>query len=109
MTLEKFKILMGEFNDAISVIATQSRIVHETLAGIDQDFRTVTDLWHSPAALTFEPLRSEYKRSSDDMDDVLAGILHRMRITYDNYLETERKAEQNLTPQGGGGSGGAAA
>jgi hypothetical protein len=44
------------------------------------------------------------------MDDVLAGILHRMRITYQNYVDMERKAVQNLTAhqQGdhGGGSGG---
>jgi hypothetical protein len=106
ITLEKFKVLMGEFHDAINVVDTQCRVVHETLGGIAQDFRTVTDLWQSPAAQTFEPLRTEFQRSSDDLDDVLAGILHRMRITYDNYLETERKAVQNLTAHGGGGGGG---
>jgi hypothetical protein len=106
ITLEKFKVLMGEFHDAIDVVATQCRVVHETLGGIAQDFRTVTDLWQSPAAHTFEPLRTEFQRSSDDLDDVLAGILHRMRVTYDNYLETERKAVQNLTAQGGDTGGG---
>lgn len=110
VSLAQFKVLLGEFNEAIEVIARQTAVVHETLADIKQDFRHVTDLWSSPASLTFEPVRTEYERSSDDMDDVLAGILHRMRITYQNYVDMERKAVQNLSAhqQGdhGGGSGG---
>ncbi|MEU8821713.1 hypothetical protein [Actinoplanes sp. NPDC048796] len=101
MSSTKFRVAMDEFAAAIGVVETQSRIVHESLAGISRDFRSVSTLWQSPAAMTFEPLRTEYQRSADDLDDVLAGILHRMRITYQNYLDAERKAVQNLTAQGG--------
>jgi uncharacterized protein YukE len=93
----QFNVLMGEFHDAINVVSTQSNNVHETVAGIEQNLNSVTDLWSSPAAMTFDPLRAEFRRSADDLDDVLTGILHRMRITYGNYLDAERKAQQNLT------------
>jgi uncharacterized protein YukE len=93
----QFNVLMGEFHDAINVVSTQSNNVHETVADIKQNLNSVSDLWSSPAGLTFDPLRAEFKRSADDLDDVLTGILHRMRITYANYLDAERKAQQNLT------------
>lgn len=107
VTLAQFKVLMGEFSDAIDVVAAQSKIVQEMLDGIDQDFRTVSDLWLSPAALTFDPLRTAYKTSADDLNDTLGSILQRMRITYNDYLEVEAKAVQNLTADSsGGGAGG---
>ncbi|MEV4346914.1 hypothetical protein AB0J83_20855 [Actinoplanes sp. NPDC049596] len=101
ISLAKFKVLMGEMNDAIGIVDIQVRIVRETLDAIEHDFRSASEMWRSPAADTFEPMRAEFKRSADDMADVLLGILHRMRITYQNYLDTERKAEQNLTMQSG--------
>jgi uncharacterized protein YukE len=97
ITLAQFKVYLGDFSDAISMVSTQSNIVHETLADIEQELNTVTQIWQSPAASTFDPLRTEFHNSSADLGDVLAGILHRMRITYQNYLDAERKAVQNLT------------
>jgi hypothetical protein len=106
ITLSQFKVYMGEFHEAIGVVSTQCKIVHETLSEIEHDLNAVTQLWQSPAANTFDPVRAEFKKSSDDLGDVLNGILHRMRITYQNYLEAERKAVQNLTahqPDSGAG------
>ena len=108
VTPAQFKVLMNEFDDAIGVVAKQSEAVHEALVGIEQDFTQANDLWGSPASGTFGPLRSEFKRDADELDDVLAGILHRMRITYGNYLDAERRNAQNLTahePPGPGGNG----
>jgi hypothetical protein len=110
VTLAQFKVMLDEFGEAIDVVAKQSARVHDILVGIGQSFRHVTDLWNSPASQTVEPLRVEYLASSDDLDDVLNGIVDRMRITYQNYVDMERKAVQNLTAHKegdhGGGSGG---
>ncbi|NMO54026.1 hypothetical protein HH310_22940 [Actinoplanes sp. TBRC 11911] len=105
VTLAQYKVLMAEFSDAIDVVAAQSKIVQEMLDGIDQDFRTVSDLWLSPAALTFDPLRTAYKTSADDLNETLASILQRMRITYNDYLEVEAQAVRNLTADSSGGDG----
>jgi uncharacterized protein YukE len=98
VSLAQFNVLMGEFNDAIGVVSRHRDNVHDTLTGIEQHLNAVAGLWNSPAALTFEPLRAEFRRSADDLDDVLKGIVHRMRITYANYVDAERKAQKNLTP-----------
>ncbi|MEU6206548.1 hypothetical protein ABZ814_23535 [Micromonospora musae] len=105
ISLSQFKVYLGEFSDAIEVVGTQTKIVHEALGDIERDFNAVSQLWQSPAANTFDPLRTEFHKSADDLDDVLTGILHRMRITYQNYVDVERKAVQNLTahPEENGG------
>jgi len=107
VSLAQFMVLMDEFAAAIDVVAKQSTIVGDTLDGIGKDLSSVATYWTSPAAATFEPLRLEFQKSSDDLNEVLVGILQRMRTSYGNYLDTETKAVQNLTAQQPNSDGGA--
>jgi WXG100 family type VII secretion target len=100
LNFEQFSVLMSQFEDTIEVVARESGTVRSTLDSIQDSFRQVETHWQSPAEATFEPLASELRTHADGLNDLLDEIVRRMRATYGNYRETERRAQQNLTPHG---------
>jgi hypothetical protein len=102
VTIEQFRVLMGVFGEAIRTVDSQSRRVEAALGNVRVALLSSEGHWSSPAATTLTALVGEYDRDAAALNELLADILRRMRVSYQNYHDVEARAVANLGNTNGG-------
>jgi WXG100 family type VII secretion target len=97
VTLAQFTVDLAALHDAIGTVQAAA-------GAIEADTRTVTTQltaleaeWVSPSGATFAEIASATQTAMQNMNNLLADIVARMRLSYQNYLVTEQANTSNVS------------
>ncbi|MGP4045981.1 WXG100 family type VII secretion target [Streptomyces sp. 2A115] len=102
MSPGEFEVALGQLGDATGKVRGISGNIQGDLGQIRTEFARLPEAWRSPSESSSEPVMKWFDRVSADLHALLEETVRRMQVSYDNYLDAEKKNFHNS----GGGSGG---
>ncbi|MFJ3756472.1 WXG100 family type VII secretion target [Streptomyces sp. NPDC090080] len=95
MSQGEFDVALGELRGAIEIVRSESGQISALVNQIQNQFEAAHADWQSPAAGTFRTISAWFMNSSHDLDSLLADMVRRMQIAYDNYVDAENANTRN--------------
>lgn len=105
-TWSEFKVDLGELYNAIGIIKNEHDLISDLLDHISSEFEACRNDWDTPAAVTFDSVKTWLTTAATDLNALLDEMVTRMRTAYDNYKNAEETNISNLEARDGSGSGG---
>ncbi|MGI5255462.1 WXG100 family type VII secretion target [Actinacidiphila glaucinigra] len=89
MTVEEFRVALGDLGRAIGVVRGESEHISGLINQIQSQFEAAHSSWKSPAASTLHTISAWFTDASRDLESLLQEMARRMQTAYDNYAAAE--------------------
>jgi len=90
LTPTEFAVDLGQLRDAIGEVRNYSGIIGDRCSDITAALQAVPPEWNSPAGDPFSGLSQMCISQMNSLTGLLAEMIHRMQVTYENYLNAEQ-------------------
>jgi|1185.fasta_scaffold20333_2 hypothetical protein len=97
MSAHSWKVDLQQLADAIAYVQGKAEAITMTMGLIDAKMIHLHDMWQSPSYGSFDDMRRWFRNAEDDLLNMLREIIHRMRISYENYHQAEAANLANLS------------
>lgn len=99
-TLEQFRVDLQTLNEAIKTVTGIKNEISDDMSSVRQIMDSLGGSWSSPAHDTFQPVKTWFDTTQNDLRDLLEDIIRRLQSSYDNYHAAELANFGNVTPGG---------
>jgi WXG100 family type VII secretion target len=96
ITEAEFEVDLGKMHGAIGSLKSDSAAIKGLLAQIGTKFSSAQSAWQSPSGATFAQTQAWFKRSAQDLQDLLDEASRRLNSAYQNYVATEHTNTGNM-------------
>jgi WXG100 family type VII secretion target len=97
VTPAQFAVDLSTLNDAIGTVQTAAQAIEADTQTISTQMTALQADWISPAGTTFAEIAAAAQVAMQNMNNLLADIIARMRLSYQNYVVTETANTNNVS------------
>jgi hypothetical protein len=96
VTMAQFKVDLAELEHATDAVTAQAGVIDAHRQTITAALRGISQVWVTPARLTFDELTQPCINQMQALSDLLAEMTVRMRTAHHTYLAAEQANAHNL-------------